>query len=42
MKYAKNIFLISKGLMFASKKRIEKGMCLVLPLKSNRKFSTMY
>ncbi|MFW6285823.1 MAG: DUF192 domain-containing protein [Nanoarchaeota archaeon] len=40
MKYAKNIFSISRGLMFASKKKIEKGMCLVLPLRRDKKFSS--
>ncbi len=31
VKYATNIFAISKGLMFAGKKKIKKGMCLVMP-----------
>ncbi len=35
MKIAKNIFSISKGLMFTSKKKIDKGMCLVLPSNKN-------
>lgn len=32
MKYATDPFSISAGLMFAGKKKIAKGMCLVLPV----------
>jgi uncharacterized protein len=39
MKYATNIFSISLGLMFASKKRIDRGMCLVMPLRRDGRFS---
>ena len=39
MKYASNIFSISKGLMFASKKKIGRGMCLVMPSKKDKRFS---
>lgn len=38
MKYASSIWDISKGLMFASKKKVKKGMCLVFPSKKNKKF----
>ena len=34
MKYAKSIFQIAKGLMFANKEKIEKGICLVIPKES--------
>ena len=33
MLYATNPFRIARGLMFASKKTIDKGICLVLPGK---------
>lgn len=45
MKYATSIFAIGKGLMFANKTKIEKGMSLVMPTRKNHKFSsavTMY
>ncbi|MDA3855623.1 MAG: DUF192 domain-containing protein [Candidatus Woesearchaeota archaeon] len=38
MKYATSIFDIGKGLMFANKKKIEKGMCLVMPTRKNQKY----
>lgn len=39
MKYATNIFEISVGLMFASKKRIKKGICLVMPTRKDSRFA---
>ena len=40
MKYATSTFEISKGLMFKGKKEVEKGMCLVMPAKSDVKFGS--
>jgi len=40
MKYVTSIFEISYGLMFASKNKIEKGMCLVMPITKNLKFQS--
>ena len=40
MKYATSIFEISYGLMFASKKKIERGICLVMPIAKNLKFQS--
>lgn len=37
MIYATSILDISKGLMFASKKKVHNGMCLVFPSNKNRK-----
>lgn len=38
MVWATSTFRISLGLMFASKKRIDKGICLVMPIKKDVKF----
>lgn len=38
MIYAKSIFTIARGLMFSSKKRIDKGMCLKLPHYKDSKY----
>lgn len=38
MKIATSTWAISKGLMFASKKKIKKGMCLVMPVKDDVQF----
>lgn len=40
MVYAKSIWQISKGLMFANKKKVKKGMCLVFPSRKNKKYSS--
>jgi uncharacterized membrane protein (UPF0127 family) len=38
MKIAKSVFEVGWGLMFASKKKIDKGMCLVVPSKKEKKY----
>jgi len=38
MLYATSTYEISKGLMFSSKKKISKGMCLVMPTKKDVRF----
>ena len=38
MKYATSTYEISKGLMFSGKKKIAKGMCLVMPSTKDVKF----
>lgn len=38
MKYATSTYEISKGLMFSGKKKISKGMCLVMPSSKDVKF----
>lgn len=38
MVWATSTFRISRGLMFAGKKKIDKGICLVMPVKSDVKF----
>lgn len=38
LRYLTGTFKISKGLMFASKKRCSQGVCLVLPTTSDVKF----
>ncbi len=38
MIYATSMLQISKGLMFAGKKKIKKGICLVMPGKVDVKF----
>ncbi len=35
MVMASGLFEISRGLMFAGKKRIDKGICLIMPTKSD-------
>lgn len=40
MKYLTSVFTISKGLMFASKKKIRKGVCLVMPSKKDGRFGS--
>ena len=45
MKYATNSFELAGGLMFASKKRIERGICLAMPTKKDVRYGcavTMY
>ena len=39
MKYATNILDLGRGLMFASKKKIDKGICMVLPRRSEGRVS---
>jgi len=39
LKYAKSIIEIGKGLMFATKNEVKRGMCLVFPSKNNKKYS---
>lgn len=38
MKWATSAFELANGLMFSSKKRVAKGMCLVMPTKEDVKF----
>jgi len=38
MKYAVSFLSRAKGLMFASKKKIKKGICLALPVKQDTRF----
>ena len=38
LKYVRNIFGLVGGLMFASKEKVKKGMCLVMLGKSDKKF----
>ena len=38
MRVAKNNFSIAKGLMFSTKKKIDKGLCMILPLDEDVKF----
>lgn len=38
MKWATNAFELSNGLMFSSKKRVDRGICLVMPTKEDVKF----
>lgn len=40
MKYATAVTEISRGLMFASKKRIAKGLCMVMPSTGDVKFGS--
>lgn len=40
MKYLTSIFDISKGLMFAKKDKIEKGVCLVIQKKRDSRFKS--
>ncbi len=40
MVYATSILQISKGLMFAGKKKINKGMCLVIPSKMDERINS--
>lgn len=39
MRYLTNVFEISYGLMFASKKKISRGICLVMPTRKDGRFS---
>ena len=39
MVIAKSLFRIARGLMFASKKTIDKGICLEVPTKTNTRFN---
>ena len=39
MKFATNLFDISRGLMFRRKKIIEKGICLVIPTKKETRIN---
>jgi len=39
MKYLTSIWSIGFGLMFASKNKIKKGVCLVMPIGKNSRFS---
>jgi len=38
MEYAASFLSRAKGLMFASKKKIKKGICLALPVKQDTRF----
>lgn len=38
MKYATSTWAISKGLMFKDKKKVDEGMCLVMPASKDVKF----
>ena len=40
MKYSTSLWQISRGLMFASKKKVKKGMCLVMPSTKDVKFGS--
>ena len=40
MKYLTSMWEISKGLMFASKKKCEKGVCMVMPTQKDVRFGS--
>lgn len=40
MRYATRVTEISRGLMFATRKRIERGLCMVMPSDKDVKFGS--
>ena len=40
MRYLTSVYSISRGLMFASKKKIKKGVCLVMPSEKDGKYGS--
>lgn len=38
MKYVTSLFELGRGLMFAGKNKVDRGICLVMPTRQNRKY----